>query len=274
MQFGICLPIADAGIAHAAGFDFIEPAVRSLSPLDPDFAAIRAPFDNAPLPTPVFNVFVPAEIRLTGADVAWKRVEGYLDAAIGRVAALGGQTIVFGSGGARNVADGFPQEEAHDQLARFLRLAGGIAEDNGVTIVIEPLNSRDSNIVTSVVAGMQLAQAADHPRVRLLADLYHMLEDDEPLENITTCAQWIEHIHVAGAQRAVPGEDGSPYQEFFRRLHACGYSGRISIECRWDDLAAQAGPAGTFLRRAWDETQWDETQLNETQLNETQWDET
>ena len=229
--------------------------MRSLSPLDPDFDTIRAPFDSAPLPTPVFNVFVPAEIRLTGPDVAWTRVESYLEAAIGRVAALGGQAIVFGSGGARNVPDGFPQAEATDQLARFLRLAGGVAEREEVTIVIEPLNSRDSNIITSVVEGMKLAQAADHPRVRLLADLYHMMEDDEPLENITICAQWIEHVHVADTSRGVPGEGDYPYGAFFRRLHKGGYSGRISIECRWDDLAAQAAPAAKFLRGMWDETQ-------------------
>ena len=255
VQFGICMPVADAGIAQAAGFDFIEPTVRSLSPLEPDFDTIRAPFDRAPLPTPVFNVFVPSEIPVTGPDVAWPRVESYLEAAIGRVAALGGEVIVFGSGGARNVPDGFARAEAHRQLARFLRLAGDAAERRDVTIVIEPLNSRDSNIITSVVEGMELAQAADHARVRLLADLYHMMEDDEPLENITTCAQWIKHVHVADTGRGAPGEGSYPYREFFRRLHKGGYSGRISIECRWDDLAAQAGPSGRFLRRTWEETQ-------------------
>ena len=255
MQFGICLPIADAGIAHAAGFDFVEPTVRSLSPLDPDFDMIRAPFDSAPLPTPVFNVFVPTEIPLTGPEVDWERVENYLEPAIGRVAALGGEAIVFGSGGARRVPDGFPQEEANKQLVRFLRLAGGTAERNDITIVIEPLNSRESNIVNSVVEGMELAQAADHPRVRLLADFYHMMEDDEPLENVTTCAAWLDHVHVADTTRGAPGEGDYPYGEFFRRLHEGGYSGRISIECRWDDLATQADPAVRFLRRMWDETQ-------------------
>ena len=255
MQFGICLPIADAGIAHATGFDFVEPTVRSLSPLDPDFDMIRTPFDSAPLPTPVFNVFVPTEIPLTGPEVDWERVENYLEPAIGRVAALGGEAIVFGSGGARRVPDGFPQEEANKQLVRFLRLAGGTAERNDITIVIEPLNSRESNIVNSVVEGMELAQAADHPRVRLLADLYHMMEDDEPLENVTTCAAWLDHVHVADTTRGAPGEGDYPYGEFFRRLHEGGYNGRISIECRWDDLATQADPAVRFLRRMWDETQ-------------------
>jgi len=254
MQFGICLPIADAGIAHAAGFDFVEPTVRSLSPLDPDFDAIRAPFDSAPLPTPVFNVFVPSEVPVTGPNVNWERVESYLEAAIGRVAAVGGEKIVFGSGGARNVPDGFDKEEAFTQLVRFLRLAGNVAVRNGVTIVIEPLNSRDSNIITSVAEGMELARETAHLRVRLLADLYHMMEDDEPLENITTCAAWIEHVHVADTHRVAPGEGSYPYEEFFRRLHKGGYSGRISIECRWDDLAAQAGPAGEYLRRMWEET--------------------
>ena len=54
-------------------------------------------------------MFVPAEVRLTGPEVDWAQVEGYLETAIGRVAALGGQAIVFGSGGARRVPDGSPR---------------------------------------------------------------------------------------------------------------------------------------------------------------------
>ncbi len=255
MQFGICTSIADAETAQAAGFDFVEPTVRSLRPQDPDFDAIRAPFDSAPLPTPVFNVFVPSEIRLTGPEVDWLRVETYLATAIRRVAELGGRAIVFGSGGARRVPDGFPQAEAHTQLARFLRLAGDVADRNNLSIVIEPLNARESNIINSLLEGRRLAQEANHPRVRLLADFYHMMEEREPLSHITTCAQWIEHIHVADSGRRAPGSGSYPYDEFFRRLHADGYRGRISIECRWDDLAAQAAQALAFLRHSWQKTQ-------------------
>ena len=255
MKFGVCTSIDNAETARAAGFDFVEPTVRSLCPQEPDFDAIRAPFDSAPLPTPVFNMFVPAEVRLTGPEVDWAQVEGYLETAIGRVAALGGQAIVFGSGGARQVPDGFPQNKAEDQLVHFLRLAGDVAVHTDVTIVIEPLNVRESNIINSVAAGMELAQRADHPRVRLLADLYHMMMDSEPLENITTCAQWLDHIHVADTDRGAPGSGSYPYEELFRRLHESGYNGRISIECRWDDFAAQAAESLTFLQHMWDETQ-------------------
>lgn len=255
MKFGVCTSIDNAETAHAAGFDFIEPTVRSLCPQEPDFDAIRAPFDSAPLPTPVFNVFVPAAVRLTGPEVDWAQVEGYLETASGRVAALGGKAIVFGSGGARQVPDGFPQNKAEAQLVRFLRLAGDVAVHTDVTIVIEPLNVRESNIINSVAAGMELAQRADHPRVRLLADLYHMMMDSEPLENITTCAQWLDHIHVADTDRGAPGSGSYPYEELFRRLHESGYNGRISIECRWDDFTAQAAESLTFLQHMWDETQ-------------------
>ena len=93
------------------------------------------------------------------------------------------------------------------------------------------------------------------PRVRLLADLYHMMMDSEPLENITTCAQWLDHIHVADTDRGAPGSGSYPYEELFRRLHESGYNGRISIECRWDDFTAQAAESLTFLQHMWAETQ-------------------
>ena len=206
MQFGICLPIADAGIAHAAGFDFVEPTVRSLSPLDPDFDAIRAPFDSAPLPTPVFNVFVPSEVPVTGPNVNWEQVESYLEAAIGRVAAVGGEKIVFGSGGARNVPDGFDKEEAFMQLVRFLRLAGNVAVRNGVTIVIEPLNSRDSNI-----QGRTLVNFGRVGRVGR-RDLGSHREAAGPQHTLEP------------AERGVPGPDRqriAGYQRFVFKLHDC-----------------------------------------------------
>ena len=44
MKFGVCTSIDNAETACAAGFDFVEPTVRSLCPQEPDFDAHSGPF--------------------------------------------------------------------------------------------------------------------------------------------------------------------------------------------------------------------------------------
>ena len=50
-------------------------------------------------------------------------------------------------------------------------------------------------------------------------------------------------------QAVPPGEGLIDYRAFLRALREGGYSGMVSVECRWRDFAAEAGPAVAFLRR-------------------------
>ncbi len=46
--------------------------------------------------------------------------------------------IVFGSGGARRIPEGFDRQRAHGQLVAFCRMVGPIAREHGVIIAVEP----------------------------------------------------------------------------------------------------------------------------------------
>jgi len=43
------------------------------------------------------------------------------------------------------------------------------------------------------------------------------------------------------------------FREYLRALKKVKYSGKIMLECRWDNLAAQAGPARLYLQKQIDE---------------------
>ena len=132
---------------------------------------------------------------------------------------------------------------------RFLQITADAADANDITIVIEPLNTKESNVLNSVAEGVKLAQDVNRTSIRVLADFYHMDEENEPLDDLVQYADWLEHIHVADTGRRAPGTGSYPYTEFVQKLHQSGYDGLVSIECRWEDLAAEAGPAAQFLRR-------------------------
>ena len=251
MQFGCCCSVEMSEAARIAGFDFIECTVRSLEPESDNFTPILEQYRAAALPVRAFNVFLPGDLKVTGPDIDWDRVARYVTEALQRVHTIGADIVVFGSGGARNVPDDYDFTAAERQLQRFLQLTGEIAQKYGITIAIEPLNRRESNVINTVPAGVALARTVDLPSVRVLADLYHMQLDDEPLTNVTEQGPWLSHVHVADSERYAPGTGDYPYAEFFRRLHEVGYDGLISVECKWRDFEAEAPAAVQFLRQQW-----------------------
>ncbi|MCC6169703.1 MAG: sugar phosphate isomerase/epimerase [Caldilineaceae bacterium] len=257
MRLGCCGALDQAEIARAAGFDYLECTVVSLQPEADDATAapILAAYRAAPLPVDAFNVLLPRDLKVVGPEVDWPRVERYVANALARVAAVGAQRVVFGSGGARNVPEGFDRGQAEDQLVRFLGLLADQSEPRAITVVIEPLNRKESNILNDVPEAARLARRVNRPSIRVLADLYHMQEEGEPPANIASNGAWLEHIHVADSGRLAPGTGTYPYTAFADELAAIGYGrgewGGISVECRWQDFAREAPAAVGFLRSIW-----------------------
>ncbi len=251
MQFGVCTGIENGEIARAAGFSFIEPTVRSLHGGN-DFPVIQAAHAAAGLPTPTFNVFVPGDLKITGPTVDLAKLQVYVAESLGRVKAVGGELVVFGSGGARNIPDGFSRDAAWQQLIDFLQMVADECGKTGVSIAIEPLNRKESNVLNSVAEGVKLAQAVDRAPIRVLTDLYHMQEDAEPTDTVVENAAWLTHVHVADSGRLAPGTGSYPYAEFFGYLKRTGYNGRIAVECRWQDFEEEAGAAVAYLHKMWD----------------------
>jgi sugar phosphate isomerase/epimerase len=251
MRIGCCCNIEEAAIAHAAGFDFIECKVTSLLPEEDEaaVAAILAQHQASPLPVAAFNVFVPKEIKIVGPQVDFDRLCRYVENGLARVKQMGGEIVVFGSGAARAIPDGFSAQEARRQTIRFLHYVGDVAEKHGITVVIEPLNHKETNTILSVPEAVELAREVNRPTIKALADFYHMDEEGEPLVHLLEYAEWIKHVHVADTGRGAPGTGHYPYTEFATYLHQAGYDGMVSIECRWRDFEAEARPAVEFLRQ-------------------------
>lgn len=251
MQIGCCGPLDRAPAALAAGFDYLECPLTSLLAEQDEaaFAPVLAAYQASPLPVHAFNIFLPRDLKVVGPEVDPERWQRYVEVALSRAQAIGARLIVFGSGAARQVPESFPRAEATAQLVEFLRGVAGVAAATGITIAIEPLNRKESNIINSVAEGVDLARQVDRPQIRVLADFYHMDEEAEPLDHIVKYKDWLAHIHVADTGRLAPGTGQYPYQTFAAQLAQAGYDGMVSVECRWNDFSAEAGPAVEFLRR-------------------------
>jgi sugar phosphate isomerase/epimerase len=152
--------------------------------------------------------------------------------------------VVFGSSGARNVPAGFPMDEAWSQLRRLLVELGPIAGEHGITIVIEHLNRGESNILNSIADGWRMAQEVAHPRIRVLADAYHVRQENEDPAILAQVTPPVAHVHVAErAERIFPTGDDAALAAFFRQLRATGYAQRVSIEGYTKDFSTDAARA-------------------------------
>lgn len=251
ISLGICIG-ADRVTALAPGYDYIEPTVVStLIPLESDeaFAATLPALAATTPPIRAFNVFLASDVKVVGDTVDWVRVDRYVATAVRRATALGAKLIVFGSGRARSIPEGFSRAVAWGQLVRFLNICADHAAAADITIAIEPLNCHESNIINSYLEGVQLAKDVDRGQVRVLADLYHMMMDAEPVDDISREPDWLSHVHVADSNRGYPGSGSYPLGRLFAILKDAAYEGGVSIECAWGDaFTEESGNALRFLR--------------------------
>ncbi len=254
MEIGFCAGPERMQEVAAAGFDYIElPVTRIATLSEAEFCRLRDEAARMKLPCPSFNVLFPGEISLLSSAQSEAEIVGYLDHAMQRLQRLGGKVCVFGSGRSRMRPEALPYDEAFRQLVNVTRMIGGAAARHELTIAVEPLNRRETNMINSLAESAALTAAVHHPAVRFLADYYHVAVEHEPPEDVARLGG-IAHCHIAAeADRTIPvaAEDG--FIRLFRSMKASGYAGRISIEGRADDLPSQGPAAISLLKRLWAE---------------------
>ena len=100
---------------------------------------------------------------------------------------------------------GMPDEEGKENCILGLRTVSKIAEDAGVTINLELLNSKIDHhdyMCDHTAWGVAVMKGVDSPRVKLLYDIYHMqIMEGDIIRTIRDNFQYIGHFHTGG----VPG---------------------------------------------------------------------
>ena len=257
MKIGICAHPSDVtGIADPP-FDYLEGNVQGFlvpEKSDAEFSPSVQAARGALRPLIAANCFLPADLKVAGPAVDHERLGCYADSAFRRAGSIGMTTIVFGSGGARQLPDGWPAANGFEQYVAALRLCGPLAEKYGVTLVVEPLNRGECNLVNTVDEGAEAVRRCGHSHVKLLVDIFHMLRNGEAPESISRHADLITHAHVAeNADRAQPGVHGEDFRPFFKALRKAESCQHLTIECNWTEgMRAGVRPAIQALRQQLD----------------------
>jgi hydroxypyruvate isomerase len=144
-----------------------------------------------------------------GGDIpnALNRLENHaaIEAAFRRniplAAKMGVPNVITFSGNRRGMSD----EEGAKNTVIGLNRVKKIAEDNGVTICLELLNSKVDHkdyMADHTAWGVGVMQQVNSPNVKLLYDIYHMqIMEGDLIQTIRDNIRWIGHFHTGG----VPG---------------------------------------------------------------------
>lgn len=210
-----------------AGYDYAEVNITQFTQMDKaTFDLIRERVACAPLPLKAGNSLFPGTVSLYGPR---QQALHWLAKAADRAAQLGLEIMVFGSGKARACPQGITHEEAFAGLVDLLSEAAPIVAQRGITLVVEPLEHAETDMILNQSQGARLVRAVNHPHLRLLVDYYHFCKEDDRL-----CAQDIPllaHAHCAEPlKRHCHHVIDEPFRAFLTALYKGGYNGRISVE--------------------------------------------
>ncbi len=161
------------------------------------------------------------------------RVLAHLRQSLQAAQRLGVRLLVVHVGYTRPAASRQAQWEA---ALQGLRAAGELAAAAGVTLALEPLNSRVDHpgyFLDSLPEALRMLAEVDHPSVRLLLDVYHMrVMHDDLLQRLPQALPLVAHVHVADVPgRGEPGSGTIPWREVMDALREGGYEGAIGLEC-------------------------------------------
>ena len=128
-------------------------------------------------------------------------IEEAFRANIPRAQKAGVPNVITFSGNRAGLSD----DEGARNTIRGLNRVKKIAEDHGVTICLELLNSKRDHhdyMCDHSAWGVRVVEEVNSPNVKLLYDIYHMqIMEGDLIETIRKNIQWIGHFHTGG----VPG---------------------------------------------------------------------
>jgi hydroxypyruvate isomerase len=126
-------------------------------------------------------------------------------------------------------------EERAGNIALGLKLLAPIAEEQEVTLLLEPLNtlvdhpgySLDSSKVAFDIIGRIASE-----RIKVLYDIYHMqIMEGNVIQTLRDNIENIGYIHIADVPgRGEPGTGKLNYENIFKAINDTGYPGYVGFE--------------------------------------------
>ena len=137
---------------------------------------------------------------------------------------------------AGDALSGVPRPAQHRSIVDGLRRGAPLAEEAGVTLLLENLNSRVDHVghyLDTTAETLDIVDEVGHPAVRMLYDMYHsVVMDERPEVVFGDRFDRVAHVQIADVPgRHEPGTGTIDWGAELGWLAANGYRGRVGLEC-------------------------------------------
>jgi len=250
---GIVQNVENDSLLQTLGYNYlVENTTKLLSPLtvsDDNFQANLQKIKRAKTRLYACNIFLPGNLKVVGPSVNDKAILDYVEKVFQRAQQLGIGLIIWGSAGSRALPNDFDRLQARQQFVSIAKAIARVASRYNVTLALENLNKGETNFINTVREAIGIVQAVNEDNFKLCIDLYHMSKENESPEVIAEAVGLVVQCELAELEgRSPPGVHGDNFVPYFAALKQIGFSGKIVLECRWDDLAGQGRKAFEQIR--------------------------
>ena len=233
LNFSVCIEMVFNGLdllerpaaVAAAGM----PAVEFWGWKQKDMDALKGACEAAGIQIAGFLVQTDSALVNPETTSAW--IED-AKASIREAKRLGVPSLIVTTG--QEIPD-LPREAQHAAVVAGLKGLAPFAEDQGVTLVLEPLNilvNHKGYYLSTSDEGFEILDEVGSPRVKLLFDIYHQqITEGNLTDRITANVSKIGHFHVADVPgRHEPGTGEIDYANLFARMAELPYEGFVGLE--------------------------------------------
>ena len=177
----------------------------------------------------------PKELSITASDSAVRRqtIE-VMRRLVGLCADLGGKVLVHGSPQQRNVGQDEHRQDAWKRACECFAAAAAEAQSVGVLYCIEPLSTRDTNLINSVAEASECLKAINNPALQTMIDCCAAgCSEELPIPELID--HWmpqgiIAHFHVNDPNRRGPGQGDLTFAPILAALRRHKYKGIVAVE--------------------------------------------
>jgi hydroxypyruvate isomerase len=148
---------------------------------------------------------------------------------------------------AGDLVPGLSSQAQYDTCVETLKRAGALAEDQGVTVLLEnvDLEENPDYIARTAAAAFELVADVNHPHVKVCYDLFHaQISGGNLIANLERYIDLVGKIHVGDVPgHHEPGTGEINFTNIYKKLAEVGYDGYVAME-----FLATGDPVTTIAR--------------------------
>ena len=159
------------------------------------------------------------------------RTRDYLRELIRFCGDIGGKVMVVGSPKQRDVLPDQTYESTWDRTRAVFESCLDLAEENGVTVCLEPLDHLQTNFINTPGEAARMVREIAHPNFRMIVDVRATCAQGEDIvQAIHDVFDEMAYFHLNDASGNGPGFGEVDFVPILGALSDIGYSGYGSVE--------------------------------------------